>query len=149
MKIFTSIAILGVILLSMTSLFSQRGGREHLSHLTKEQIQEKKKVFLTEQLQLSHKEADALMDILNDLDEQRFKLWQSTSDTRNKIKSGETLSDDEYSKYFEMVLNNRVREKELERTYYNKCKTVLPMSKLVKLERANRDFVRKILKMKH
>lgn len=131
-------------LLSVTGLVAQgrRGGGERNVMPSKEQIQSEKKAYLTKELQLTDKEADGLMVILNDLDEQRFKLWQSTEQTRNRIRRGDTLSDEEYQQHFDKVMNNRVREAELERTYYAKCKSVLPLSKLVRIERVHREFAK-------
>lgn len=147
-NIFICLFILSATFFSQTSMFSQRIVRDHFSHLTKEQIQEKKKTYLTEHLQLTPKEAEDLMGVLNELDEQRFNLWKSTSEVHKRIKSGESLSDDEYNRYFEMILNNRVKEAELERDYYSKCKTLISLPKLVKLEYVNRDFIRQIFRKK-
>lgn len=135
-------------LLSVTGLVAQgrRGGGDRKGMPTKDQIVSEKKAYLTKELQLTDKEADALMVIVNELDDQRFKLWQSTEQTRKRIRSGETLSEEEYQQYFDRVMNNRVREAELERTYYGKCKRVLPISKLVRIERVHREFARQFFK---
>lgn len=114
----------------------------------KEKIQAEKKEFLTKELELNEKEAEGLMTILNELDEQRFKLWKDAKELRDRIRRGDKLSDAEYSQHFDRVMNNRVKEAELERNYYGKCKSVLPMNKLIHLERANREFAKQFFSRK-
>lgn len=114
---------------------------------SREKIQQEKKDFLKKKLQLTDKESDDLMVILNELDIQRFKLWQQTRELGRRIHQGDhSISDEEYNKHFTKVLDNKVEEAQLERTYYLKCKEVLPMSKLVKLDRVNREFVHLFLR---
>lgn len=147
-KQIRNIFCMALLLCAVLSLEAQgKKGQAH-SMPSKEKIQTEKKDFLTKELELSDKEAESLMTILNELDEQRFKLWQGTRELRERIRRGDKLSDAEYSQHFEHVMNNRVREAELERTYYTKCKTVLPMNKLVRLERANREFAKHFFKHK-
>lgn len=113
---------------------------------SKEQIQKDKRAFLTKELDLTDKEADALMQILNELDSKRFRLWKTCNSMHWRMKaSGGKITDQEYEKHFTQVMDNRVREAELERTYYSKCKEILPIRKLVKLEQANRAFARQFM----
>lgn len=143
----TIYTLMALFVLSL-SLSAQRATKDRNKYPTKEQIQEQKRSFLAQELQLSDKEVDGLMEVLKELDEHRFKLWQSVHDLRERILNGETLSDSEYSHFFDQVMNNRVREAELERTYYGKCRGIIPLSKLVKLERANREFAKYFFRKK-
>lgn len=145
MKRLKSYLIL-VVLCAATTLQAESNiqrGEKSANQPSREQIQQEKRKHLVKVLELTEKEADELMPILNELDEQRFKLWQSVGDVRHRIHQKEAkLSDAEYETFFTKVMDNRVREAELERTYYKKCKAVLPIRKLVGLERANREFAR-------
>lgn len=131
-------------LLGITGMVAQgrRGSGERNGMPAKEQIQAEKKAYLAKELQLTDKEAEGLMAIVNELDEQRFKLWQSAEQTRKRIRRGEVLSEEEYQQHFDQVMNNRVREAELERIYYGKCKSIIPISKLVRIERVHREFTK-------
>lgn len=113
---------------------------------SKEQIQKEKRAFLTKELDLTDSEATALMKVLNELDDKRFRLWKSCNSMHRRMRaSGGKITDQEYEKHFTQVMDNRVREAELERTYYTKCKEIIPIRKLVKLEQANRAFARQFM----
>lgn len=144
---YALIALLGtqVLAFAAPSEYKQRSVRP-----SKELIQKEKKAFLTKELKLTAKEADDLMLIINELDGKRFDLWKSIHSMHRRIqRGGDGITDAEYEKYFNQIMDNRVQEAELERTYYTKCKEVIPMHKLVKLERANRAFARQFMQRQH
>lgn len=148
-SLYRHLSLTLLICFSLTWATAQgKGGGHSPNFPSKEKIQAEKKDFLTKELDLSDKEAESLMTILNELDEQRFKLWKDAKELRDRIRRGDKLSDTEYSQHFDRVMNNRVKEAELERTYYSKCKSVLPMSKLIHLERANREFAKQFFTRK-
>ncbi|MDY5858770.1 MAG: hypothetical protein SPK09_06060 [Porphyromonas sp.] len=146
---FRALALV-VALLSGVVLGAQtrRQAGERSAMPSKEQIRAEKRAYIARELQLSAKEADQLMVVINELDEQRFALWKNTEPTRRKLQNGDTLTRGEYEQHFEATMNNRVREAELERTYYNRCRAILPIDKLIKLERAHHDFVRSFFRKK-
>lgn len=135
-------------LLYSVGLMAQHKGEEKHQMPSKEQIRLEKKQFLTKELQLTAKESQDLMLILNELDEQRFSLWKGMGGMRGRLRRGDKITEEEYSQHFDKVMNNRVREAELERTYYTKCKGVIPMHKLIKLDRANREFAKQFFMKK-
>lgn len=110
---------------------------------SREEIQQKKREYLTQELSLSEKEANDLMPILNELDAQRFVLWKDVHQLRHKLRDGaDKLSETELKTLFEQSLDLQVKEAELEREYYKKCQKVLGLKKLVHLDRANKQFAR-------
>ena len=147
LRLYALIALLGAQVLAFAAP-SER--KQCPARPSKELIQKEKKAFLTKELSLTAKEADDLMLIINELDGKRFALWKSCYSMRRRMQSsGGGITDAEYEKYFNQVMDNRVQEAELERTYYTKCKEVIPMHKLVKLERANRAFARQFMQRQH
>ncbi len=147
LRLYALIALLGTQVLAFAAP-SER--KQRPARPSKELIQKEKKAFLTKELSLTAKEADDLMLIINELDGKRFALWKSCYSMRRRMQSrGGSITDAEYEKYFNQVMDNRVQEAELERTYYTKCKEVIPMNKLVKLERANRAFARQFMQRQH
>lgn len=110
---------------------------------SREKIQREKRAFLIKELELSDYEADALMNVLSELDDARYRLWSETAQMHRRLHKKEaSISEEELIKHFDRSLDNRVKEAELERTYYSKCKSIIPMHKLVRLEHANRRFFR-------
>ncbi|MDO4692371.1 MAG: hypothetical protein Q4A64_05830 [Porphyromonadaceae bacterium] len=130
------------LFLCSSSAWAQEGKRP-----SREEVAKAKRAYLVEQLALDDKQASGLMAILNELDDLRFKLWQEMRDAKHRIyRRDTTLTEDELRLHFERSLDNRVREAELERVYYKKCATILPIEKLVRLEWLNRRFARNYFK---
>lgn len=142
-----SIKMLGLGLLSAClslNLYAQDNkGQKHRHKLSREKIYQHKKNFFVKELQLGEKETNNLMEVLKELDQKRFELWKPLQETRSRLRKKEKLSQEEYNKYFEQVLDTRVKEAELERSYYKKCKGFIPVEKLVHLEYSNREFAKK------
>lgn len=127
-------------------IVAQQRSTDHSNKKQKrEQIQEQKRNFLEKALALSEEESKQLMPILVELDEQRCKLWHSLREQRTRQQRGNELSEAENDALLESMLENRIKEAELERTYYRKCKGIIPSAKLVKLHQLNREFAKKFL----
>lgn len=116
----------------------------------RKEILKQKKTFMTKALDLTPTEADQLMIILEELDQERFKLWRNSpaSFLHRERKTGEQKnhSEEELKKAFLAELDRRIEEAELERRYYKKCLEVLPAKKIVHLPFANRRFAREYMK---
>lgn len=96
------------------------------------------------ELSLTAGEVDALMPILNELDDKRFALWRTTEPLGRRVRQGDkTLTDAELNTFFEQMLDFHVREAELERSYYPRCRKLLPADKLVRLPMVCKDFARR------
>lgn len=130
----------------MSPVLSAQQQREGRPRFSRVQLQEQKRAYLTKALELTEDEAQKLQEVLSELDNERFKLWQSLHEVRRRLRQGETLSDTEYSDYLERVLTNRIKEAELERQYYNRCKGIIPIGKLVRLESLSRDFAKQFVR---
>ena len=109
----------------------------------RQQIRSAKRTYLIEELSLTEKEAKDIMPILDELDTKRYQLWREGAPLGKRIRQGDkSLTDAELEKHLDYTLNASVQEAELERTYYNKCRGLLPLPKLVRLPFACKDFAR-------
>lgn len=108
-----------------------------------QQIRSAKRKYLIEELSLTEKEAKDIMPILDELDTKRYQLWREGAPLGKRIRQGDkSLTDAELEKHLDYTLNASVQEAELEKTYYNKCRSLLPLPKLVRLPFACKDFAR-------
>lgn len=130
-----------ITMVLMLTLLPQAWGQK--SKPSREEIQQKKREYLTQELNLSEKEASELMPILDELDAQRFVLWKDVHQLRHKLRDGaDKLSEAELKTLFEQSLELQIKEAELEKEYYKKCQKVLSLKKLVHLDRVNKQFAR-------
>ena len=137
--------ILCSILLLMGGLSAQakKKGADHHKDM-REKVRAEKRAFLMRELSLTAGEVDALMPVLNELDDKRFALWRSNETLGRRVRQGDkTLTEAELNTYLEQMLDFHVREAELERTYYLRAKTILSGDRLVRLPWVCKEFARR------
>ena len=121
-----------------------RGNKQERMASMRERIRAEKRAYLIQHLELTEKEADGVMPILNELDEKRFQLWREGEALGGRVrKSDKTLTDEELNTFLEQSLSARIKEAELEKTYYLRCRTVLSVQKAVRLPHVCRAFARR------
>ena len=121
-----------------------RGNKQERMASMRERIRAEKRTYLIQHLELTEKEADGVMSILNEPDEKRFQLWREGEVLGGRVrKSDKTLTDEELNAFLEQSLSARIKEAELEKTYYLRCRTVLPVQKAVRLPHVCRAFARR------
>lgn len=110
----------------------------------REKVRSDKRTFLIAKLNLTTAEADALMPLLNELDDKRFALWRELEPTGRRLRQGDkTLTAEELKAFYEKTLDFHVKEAELERTYYLRAANVLSGERLVRLPWASKEFARR------
>lgn len=125
-----------ITLLLSTSVFSQRPSKEKVKAL--------KIAHITEQLDLTSKEAQAFWPIYNTHEEAREKLI--TASKLNKPESIDALTEAEAKRHLERIVAKEVAKRQLENKYYSELKDVLSSKKILKLIEADRSFRRKLIK---
>lgn len=132
-----------ILLTGGLSAQAQKKGADQGKAL-RDKIRAEKRTFLMRELSLTAGEVDALMPILNELDDKRFALWRTTEALGRRVRQGDkTLTEAELNTFFEQMLDFHVREAELERSYYPRCRKLLPADKLVRLPFVCKDFARR------
>ena len=125
-------------------LLKQKPTPEQAKNAMRDKVRQEKRAFLIKELSLSTTEIDGLMPILNELDDKRFALWMGSKDLANRFhRKDKTLTAEELNSLFEQTLDFHVKEAELERTYYLRCRSVLSGEKLVRLPFVCKDFARR------
>lgn len=139
------ITLLLVALCSLGVALAQHPGeRPSRPKMSREELTKAKRVHLTKVLELTPAEADQLAKELDDLDSQRYALWKELSPLHRRVAKGDkTLTPQELETLLEHRLTARVKEAELERTFYLRCKSFLSIDKLLRLEQEHRHFVSK------
>ncbi|MFT4663692.1 MAG: hypothetical protein ACI8YQ_000169 [Polaribacter sp.] len=132
MKSLTSILILCLFL--VTSLSAQDSKKE-------ERIRSLRIAFLTEKLQLTPQEAEKFWPIYNEYEKERRTLRKDY----RKEKKGAELSVVEADAMVDASFELQEKQLKLKRTYYDRMKKVIPSQKLVALDRAEKEFRKKVV----
>ena len=70
----------------------------------REKVRAEKRAFLMRELSLTAGEVDALMPVLNELDDKRFALWRSTETLGRRVRQGDkTLTEAELNTHLEQM----------------------------------------------
>lgn len=141
-----TIYILIGILFSV-NVFAQGG-----KHMNKRsEIMKKQVEFVIEELQLTEKEKKEFVPIFKEYNQKKEQLFIKKREKMRKFhKNSLNMSDVELLELSDFIVNTNIQLAELEKTYYNKFKKVIPPLKLVLLQRANKKFKMKLFKeIKH
>lgn len=133
--------IFAILILAPSLLFAQgKGGGERM--------EAKKIAWLTTKLELSTDDAKIFWPIYNDYTKELSNLRRERSKKMisfKKIKEIDDLSDEEIQALILNDFNFRQRDLNIERRYYNKFKSTLPIKTVGKFYRAQESFKKEIL----
>ena len=134
MKKLLSILVL-CLLVSSYAQAQKRGNKQ-------ERIKSLRIAFITEKLQLTPAEVENFWPLYNEFEKKRSSLRK---EYRQDRKTGE-LTDDEAEKQISSNFENQEKLIALKRTYFEKFKKILPVKKVARLEKAEREFKTEIVK---
>jgi len=116
----------------------------HPTPSMRERVRSEKRAYLIQRLSLTAKEADDITPILDELDEKRFQLWREGMALGHRVRQGDkTLTEAELYTFLESSLSARIKEAELEKTYYLRCRPYLTAQKMVQLPMVCKEFARR------
>lgn len=113
----------------------------------KEQIKAQKVSFITDKLQLTVEEAQQFWPIYNEKGKKSADLEkEEKAIMQNYKKNKETLSNKDVEALSDKLMDLEVASSKLDADYYQKYKTVLPITKIMELNQAERQFKHELLK---
>lgn len=130
--------IIFLLLVSFTS-FSQ--GRKGSKGDVVKRMKAEKISFLAQELELTPKEAQDFWPVYNEFERLRFKVDLQRREIERKVNVGiDTLAIQEVDRLIDVYVNLSVKESRLLKTYNDKFKEVLPLTKILKLYHAEKKF---------
>ena len=113
-----------------------------------DKFNEERKVYYTEELELTDSESKAFWPLYDDFHNRKMKLVEDERNTwLYAHKNADNLSDKEILETQEKAYNLKVKQLELEREYYQgKFLKVLPAKKVLKLGKVEWDFRRYLIR---
>jgi len=134
-------------LLLLLLLFAGNSSLAQTAADKKEKIQAMRVSFITQQLDLSPKEAQTFWPLYNEYQDKLEAIRESRRKEMGDAKKNiDGMTDKEVETMVDNDVNLRMKEAELLKTYHFKFKTVLPVKKVARLYRAEEDFKRELLK---
>lgn len=125
-----------------------RDGKREKKEFSKDDFLKKRNDFLIRELSLTSAEAESFLKLSKELTEKKFELHREAREKAKNLRSKASATDADYEAVIDTWVNNRVKEANLEKEYYNKFKRVLPMQKVRKLQEVDMKFIRNVMDKK-
>ena len=112
-----------------------------------EQFCQFRRDYMKEQMKLTEQEAKQFFPLYEELESKKWKIDKEARDFARKVAhSKSTVSDTEYEKAAQALLEKDEKMAQLDREYYNKFKTFLSSEKMFKFKNAQMKFPRAMMK---
>ena len=142
--IFYTVSLAFLPLLLIAQEQSGSGGRNpEMREKMMEKVEAQRIAFITTKLDLTSDESAKFWPVYNEYAKKRMDLRKNS---RSDRKNNDQLNESDSEKALEQRMENQEKEISLKKSYYEKFKTILPAQKLVKLDEAEMDFNKEILK---
>lgn len=143
MKKLKTLAIIAILGITIPAL-AQRGER---SPENKERLEALKIAFITEELNLSSKEAQTFWPIYNEMENQLKEVRKAKRENQKNVRQNfDVMSEKDVEKALEAELKFTQQELDIKRDHVSKFKSVLSVRKVAKLYAAEDQFKQRLLK---
>lgn len=146
-----NIAIVLTILLYSGMAFGQKPNYDKKDMEQRmEQLKAEKVAYFTSKMELNSETAQNFWPVYNAYEAEKMqghKAFKSLLDTyREHKESDETVSDEDYLKFADAMVNAKMNKAELLKKYHEKYKSILTPQQLVSFYRAEEQFGREMIK---
>ncbi len=142
-----------VFLLSCSLLLAQqqfrgRPPRDESPRLSREEFRQKQQEYLSMRMKLTDDEAEAFFPVFFELQDKREALNREVWKKFPKEK-GVEHTEKEYAEWVDNTVECHIKTAELEKEYYARFKNIISAQKLFRLQRAEVQFHRDLLRILH
>jgi len=131
-----------LLILSVAAMGQRESGRyqEAMDKMKAERVS-----FLTDKLQLSVEEAEKFWPVYNEyLSKREEMMWGKREKMPRNFDPGQ-LTDEEMSTMLNDILDQEIQLAQLKKDYFIRLKEVLPVRKVLRLQRVEQDFMNHML----
>ena len=108
---------------------------------------ERRNTFLKTEIGLSADEASSFIPLENEFKKRMLAIGRECRNSIRESQNRQKMTDAEYSKLIDCYLDNRIKEAQLEKEYYEQFKKVIRPEKLHKYHDADAKFAREFINM--
>ncbi len=137
MKNIFIVTLIMFLFLTSSTVMGQKPNAEQ----RREQYEAQKVAFISKNVNFTVKEAQLFWPYYNELQENKIEIQKKIRKIINRIeKENGNIPDKELEKLSDELIDLRVKEVQLEKSYHVKFKSVLPIKKVLKFYRAEVQF---------
>ncbi|WP_289044306.1 hypothetical protein [uncultured Olleya sp.] len=131
--------LIALVLLFSFSAFAQRDNKKQ-----HEKIKALKVAHITEQLDLTTKEAEAFWPIYNKFEEDRYKIRESSSEKRKRV-DAQKLTESQAEQLVKEMQELEATKFKMDKDYVAKLSKIISYKKIVLLFNSERTFKKKMI----
>lgn len=130
-------------------IFSTGFAQKDTSNFAKKKqlIDAQKSAYITKKLELTTTEAQAFWPVYNEYDAKKDVILKANKENHKKAKNIDEISDKEAQAIIDAQLLTDEKLLALKKEYMAKFTSVIPVKKVVKLEMAEKEFRKELLKV--
>lgn len=132
-------------LLSLTAAAQGQKGHKPDRKQWYKEMRQAKNDYVVKYLDLDQDQAEKFLPVYNKMNDELDKLRRETNDIRVNIERKKDASDLEYEKAAETLVEEKGREADIEKKYYNQFKKILKPQQLFKLPTAEMAWMKKLM----
>lgn len=136
-KLFTCMILMTLSLISIAQNNPEKTNKQQLL----EKIEAQRSAYITSKLDMTSDESTKFWPLYNEYSRKRMELKKEY-----KAQNADNLSEQESRMELDEQIESQEKALALKKSYYEKFKAVLPAAKLAKLESAEQEFRREILR---
>lgn len=131
--------------LGITATYAQQQERPRRGHFSPEEFRAKQREFITKTVQLTPEEAEAFFPIYFKSQEE---IWNIERESHRKVakKMGEQLTEEEWKTIIDSRADTKIKIAQLQKQHNKEYLKVIPASKVIKIEHAEKMFQHEMLK---
>ncbi len=111
-----------------------------------EEMRQYKHDFLVKELNLTRDQQNAFFPAYDKMDDEMTQIADETRDLEDKIAADDKASDTEIEAAARMMFEQKSKEGEIEKSYFDKFKSILSPRQLFKLKIAERKFTQQLVR---
>lgn len=136
--------LLSFFLMGVTSLYSQeKQGKQR--HFDVDKFKKEKAEFIKNEVGLTEAEAKAFIPLMNELMDKKFELNRANRKKARELRSKKEKITSDYDFLIEANFDNRAKELQLDKEYYQKFKKIISSEKIYKYQKAESKFMRRMV----
>lgn len=110
------------------------------------EIRQYKHDYIAKELDLSREQQKDFFPVYDEMEDKIMKLNSETRDLERKIIDKQDASDTEMEAAAQAIFSQRLREGEIEQSYYDKFTKILTNRQILRLKNTERKFTQKLMK---
>lgn len=130
-----------VLILILCSAFTIQAQKKGQSKFSVEDFVEQRNKFIKKEVGLTDQEAQNFIPLCNELMRKKYLLNKEVREQSRDIRKNTAATNADYEKIIDASLENKIKEAELEKEYYQKFKKILSAEKIYKFQRAEMKFM--------